>query len=371
MTAQVRLDKQQLKDKIRTALSTTKRRADWSASVTIAKAQTKQAVEAVVGKLELPEMGESVVDAIAEPSTLTVKSDEPKYVRCVGELDEFKNIYGCVFELLGTTGDLSRLRGLNATDVSIKEMRTEHTQPVPKNFKAKQIMNLQNSTRSFKQDALCLGYVHNPLEHGQIEKLSTQMTGPCPSTEHVELGMAQLVVSFQTKGVDKQRYLIVPVSTVTLYLSTDLSTDPAAEPRDFVERFEQFLSQVGKHVELVLVPIHADGHYTLLAVSQGKQVRYFDGLAEPKQACWAAAVKLCERMGVSMCIQRTNLSLQIGAECAMCAVHWAEGELRALFGEHPAIVGWPHATRMRHLRERVSTWCAGLERERARWAPGI
>ena len=87
----------------------------------------------------------------------------------------------------------------------------------------------------------------------------------------------------------------------------------------------------------------------MLAVASevsGIEVRYFDGLDEVSQPCWKAAETLCEGLGVSMPPAKTNVSSQIGAECGICLLHWAEGELRKLHGEEVSIIGWPEECRM-------------------------
>ena len=127
--------------------------------------------------------------------------------------------------------------------------------------------------------------------------------------------------------------------------------------------FDQFLSKVVAHRELVLLPVFGNDHFCLLSVSSS-QVRYFEGLSKGSASCWAAAEQLCKAMGVTMPEDKHNVYKQVGAECAMFVVHCAEAELRELHDEHHALVGWPDSMRMRALRERVGAWCAGLERER-------
>ena len=51
----------------------------------------------------------------------------------------------------------------------------------------------------------------------------------------------------------------------------------------------------------------------------------------------------------------------------MRIVLMCERELRRLIGELEAVVGWPDKVTMVSVRQRVSSWVAGLEKERLRW----
>ena len=93
-----------------------------------------------------------------------------------------------------------------------------------------------------------------------------------------------------------------------------------------VVRLGEFLSKIMGVCKLLLIPISQGAHYTLLAVSKDEdQTKYYDGLTEVSQECWDAAKLFCKAIGVSMPPAKTSVSSQIGAECAICALHWAEG----------------------------------------------
>ena len=230
------------------------------------------------------------------------------------------------------------------------------------------------ATRIYKQDAMHMAGVCDPKLHGVIEKLSLKCSGVEPDWDHVQLGLSQLALSFpEDAEPGHQLFMILPVSTVHIYLQTVLSDKEEAGPegKDIVERLRRFLRQVMQHRKLLLLPISRDKHYTLLAVSagvSGPEVRYYEGLDEVSEGCWKAAETLCEAIGVSMPPTKANVSSQIGAECGICLLHWTEGELRKLHGEDAELIGWPDTSRMRDIRKRVSVWCEGCERERRRWA---
>ena len=93
-----------------------------------------------------------------------------------------------------------------------------------------------------------------------------------------------------------------------------------------VVRLGEFLSKIMGFRKLLLTPTSKGAHYTLLAVSKDEdEARYYDGLAEVSQECWDAAKLFCKVIGVSMPPVKTNVSSQIGAECAICALHWVDG----------------------------------------------
>ena len=137
-------------------------------------------------------------------------------------------------------------------------------------------------------------------------------------------------------------------------------------PLKFFECFQELLKHVPKHRELILMPINADNHYSLLAVS-GSEVRWYEGLTDPKPSHQQAYKQVLDIMQLELPASRAHVSVQVGAECAFFVLHMAERELRKLVGEHESIVGWPTQQRMTDLRARVSNWASGLETERKRW----
>ena len=170
---------------------------------------------------------------------------------------------------------------------------------------------------------------------GRLEALGKKLAGPEPDLSHVDLAMSQLILSFEDDSLPKPRFLILPVST-----TRDFTSEDSEPSQDFVSRFQLLLRLAPSHRELLLVPVHSEGHFTLLAVS-GDTVRYYDGLHNPKEGCTKAAGKLCAAMGVSMPESRAHACRQIGAECAMFIVMMAERELRKLHNEPESLGGGP------------------------------
>ena len=201
--------------------------------------------------------------------------------------------------------------------------------------------------------------VSNPALNGKIEALDKKLKGPLPSFCHVELGFAQLQLSFEHS---KERFVIIPIGTMRNF---NCET-PKPENKDFFERFTELLRLLPKHRKLILMPIHADNHYTLLVVSES-QVRWYEGLNTPKPSHQKAYKQILDIMELELPASRAHVSRQIGAECAFFTIHNAERELRKHLGEHEAVVGWPTQQRMVDLRVRISNWSAGLETERKRW----
>ena len=92
----------------------------------------------------------------------------------------------------------------------------------PAGFKLTEIVHLQNKHRWYKQDALRVGGVDNPALNGKIEVLDRKLRGPLPSFCHVELGLAQLQLSFEHC---KERSLIVPIGTMCNFNCDDPKED--------------------------------------------------------------------------------------------------------------------------------------------------
>ena len=300
-------------------------------------------------------------------------------VRIVIELPETKLIYGSIFEVLETIGDKLKLKPIDATSPGVQSVPAAWTKPTKRDFQPIPIVNLERAARTYKQDALEMACISNPQLHGPIEKLSLKCAGPSPNWDHIELGLSQLRLSFDelakpgsSGGPSSLSYLVVPLDTTHTCVQALSEGDEAGpEGKDLTIRFGQFLKHVVQHRKLLLVPICRGGHYTLLAACSevsGVEVRYYDGLDEVSQPCWEAAEIFCKGLGVSMPPTKTNVSSQIGAECGICLLHWAEGELRKLHGEEVSIIGWPDLCRMSEIRKRVAAWCVGLENERKRWA---
>ena len=201
--------------------------------------------------------------------------------------------------------------------------------------------------------------VSNPALNGKIEPLDKKLKGLMPNFCHVELGFAQLQLSFEHS---KERFVIIPISTMRNF---NWET-PKPENEDFRERFTELLRPLPKPRKLILLPIHAEDHYTLLVVS-GSQVRWYEGLNTPKPSHQKAYKQILDIMELELPASRAHVSRQIGVECACFTLHNAERELRKHLGEHEAVVGWPTQQRMVDLRVRISNWSAGLETERKRW----
>ena len=121
-----------------------------------------------------------------------------------------------------------------------------------------------------------LAGVSDPALIGVIEPLNTSVGGKLlPSFSHVELGMAQLACTFEDPKLAKQRFVSLPVST-----SRQFEHEPRSlENKDFFDRFEDFLSKLTVHRELILISVHSGEHFCLLSVA-GSRVRYFEGLSE-------------------------------------------------------------------------------------------
>ena len=186
--------------------------------------------------------------------------------------------------------------------------------------------------------------------------MDKKLKGPLPTFCHMELGFAQLQLSFEHS---KERFVIIPIGTMRNFNCEA----PKEENKDFFERFTELLRLLPKHRKLILMPIHADNHYTLLVVSES-QVRWYEGLVIPKPSHQKAYKQILDIMELELPASRAHVSRQIGAECAFFTLHNAERELRKLLGEHEAVVGWPTQQRMVDLRARISNWSAGLETER-------
>ena len=360
---QATVGKRKLKDKLRDELTCASKRAAFSQAIALQKAAAKDTEYSKLEEKALAQKAERAVQALVQVSGIPAEAPAVSLVRIVAANQDTKQIYGNVMQVVEQLGAETKVKPLDPTSPGVRTVKTEWTKPFSKDFKQTSIVNLKSAQRTFKQDALAIGGVSDPpsMVHSPLEKLSEKCNGPEPNWDHIQLGLSQLELSF-----DKQPYTILPVQTAYAYLQAVSE----GTSKDMVERVGEFLSRVLQFRKLLLIPISQDKHFTLLAVSKD-EVRYYDGWDKLSKACWEAARLFCERIGVSMPDAKTNVSSQIGAECGICLLHWAEGELRKLSGEDFAIVGWPHEMRMREIRKRVSGWVAALEKERQRWSAEI
>ena len=182
---------------------------------------------------------------------------------------EHREQYGCVFEVMSTDGDHLKLRSVG-DKMRLCRIPSKHTIEVSKDFKPIDICTLMRQSRTFKQEAMILGGLSNPNLAGSIEKLNTSMSGgPLPNFDHVDLGMAQLTLSFQDRTVVKPKFTILPAMSVHSWTSEQRGPDN----KDFFERFDMLLSKLHLSRPLLLLPIADGKHFTLLAVSNG-EARY-------------------------------------------------------------------------------------------------
>ena len=223
------------------------------------------------------------------------------------------------------------------------------------------ISNLENRTKLFKQQMLSEGDHADPVMSPEIERI-TKVKPEQLSFEHVMLGMSQVLEAWKSKGVSVHALWPEPLSS---YLRND------EQAPDLRGRYGKYLSSVLHRFKLVLAPIHADNHFTLLSIDVDKQeVRYYDTLTEYKLKCSERAQQVCKLWGVTMPDMpsgKANRSKQPGATCASQIIHYTEVELRRHTNEQLSTGGWPGLPRVYQIRDRLSKWCAGLQLELRKW----
>ena len=98
------------------------------------------------------------------------------------------------------------------------------------------------------------------------------------------------------------------------------------------------------------------------------QVRYFETLTVPREACLKAARALLNIVGLGdLAIVRMNMSRQTDANCGLYCLHYAESELRRARGEAGGFPQWPDERRLRTLRTTLESLHTMILKEHTAW----
>ena len=121
---------------------------------------------------------------------------------------------------------------------------------------------------------------------------------------------------------------------------------------------EQIIQARFRRHGLLGVPIHAEGHWTLLVLRRSEsmtQIRYYDSLTFMQESCLAAAQKVLKLLLPDAELQeRHNTTLQADHfNCGMYVLWYWEGEIRQFIGEGWSI-GRPFEKEIAKSRARIS-----------------
>ena len=168
----------------------------------------------------------------------------------------------------------------------------------------------------------------------------------------------------------KKRPALVEPELLKCFLHViNAGPDSDAVIAELAEAQEQRRAALQKRLEapVVLIPIQADLHWTLLCLvknADAVEVRYFDTLHAEKAACREVAQQfLAEMLPGAHLPPRMNCSRQAGATCGCYVLQYMEQMVREhCRGEAPGSLGWPKS---QQWADRVVQLVQQLQAEKA------
>lgn len=182
------------------------------------------------------------------------------------------------------------------------------------------------------------------------------------------------VVRQNLKLLENPKLRYVP-TRLSRFLLEDATGKPAAADAhdarlEVKERRLSCLKRFSEESELLLVPIFAEKHWTLLRIWKHEgaetEVEYMDSLQHEHKGCLSQAQAMLRLLKLSDKVERRNVARQTGVDCGHWVCWYVEDAMRAFAGEGRASQGWP-SEKIRQCKSRTQAWHKALTVSFGKW----
>ena len=171
---------------------------------------------------------------------------------------------------------------------------------------------------------------------------------------------ATLVMWSLNVSMDAGDVRYIPLSLSVAWKMKELGTEEQHIKRG------KALRRIAEGAKLVLIPLYAGGHFTVMVVSSD-EVRYYESLVEPRKACMDAGNEILKHLGIDLPWRSVRASPQLDIDCGLHVCHYIEDELRNFCGEGRGACGWPSLTRLRGILDYTTRCTKVLNTAAERW----